>query len=64
MIQTVEVEADIREGEELFAVIVGSDEGARVVWTPRFLQLPKATRRQVGELVRIAADLGPDETHH
>ena len=47
----------LREGEELLGVIVGSDEGMRVIWTPEFLALPRETRIMVGSAVSQAADI-------
>ena len=57
--KTLEIEADLQPGEELFGIIVGTDEGARVVWTPRFLNLPRDQRLQIGELLRMSVDLVP-----
>ena len=59
MMKTVEVEADLQDGEELFGIVVGSDDGARVVWTPRFLHMPRDNRLQIGELLRMSVDMVP-----
>ena len=59
--QTLEVDmaGGLQPGEELFGVIVGTDEGARVVWTPRFQHLPREKRLQIGALLQQAADVIP-----
>ena len=49
----------LREAEELLGVIVGSDAGMRVVWTPVFQRLDRDTRLMVGNGVMQAADLVP-----
>ena len=58
---TIDMGEPLREGEELLGVIVGSDEGMRVVWTPLFLALPRETRILVGSGVSQAADIVPPE---
>ena len=40
MNKTLEIEADLQPGEELLGIVVGTDEGARVVLTPRLLNMP------------------------
>ena len=50
----LEVEADLHEGEELFGVVVGTDEGARVIWTPLFLNVPRDKRLQMGEFLKMS----------
>ena len=62
MNKTLEIEADLQPGEELFGIVVGTDEGARVVWTPRFLNIPRDRRMQVGEFLRMSADVVPPPT--
>ena len=61
MIMEIDMGEPLREGEELFGVIVGRGDGVRVVWTPVFLALPRETRIKVGSGVSQAADLVPPE---
>ena len=58
---TIDMGEPLREGEELLGVIVGNDEGLRVVWTPEFLGLPREARIMVGDAVSQAADVVPPE---
>ena len=46
-------------GESILGVIVGSDEGLRVVWTPEFLVLPREARLMVGDCVLQSVDVVP-----
>ena len=48
MIMEIDMGEPLREGEELFGVIVGRGDGVRVVWTPVFLALPRETSIKVG----------------
>ena len=65
MMKTVEVEADLRPGEELLGIVVGDDEGARVILTPRFTNMPRDRRTQIGELMRMSVDMvAPTEGKH
>ena len=52
--KTLEVEADLHEGEELFGVVVGTDEGARVIWDAT---LPQHAARQTASDGRVLEDV-------
>ena len=55
----IDMAGGLQPGEELFGVIVGTDKGARVVWTPEFLNLPRHTRQQIGAFVKDMTDIVP-----
>ena len=59
MMKTLEIEADLQPGEELLGIVVGDDEGARVVLTPRLLNMPHDRRMQIGALMRMSVDMVP-----
>ena len=57
--RTHEIEADLAEDERLLGIVVASDKGARVVWTPLMLALPRELRVQIGAMLNDAADMVP-----
>ena len=59
--QTLEIDmaGGLKPGEELYGVIVGDGKGARVVWTPAFLELPRHQRTQMGDFLKEMVDIVP-----